>query len=127
MLLGHSISWSQNRIDNIPTGNIIEANTTIEIPVSVIRVANKKLIERKYYINIANAQDSVIDLQKGYIDEQQIIIGDLQNRILECNRINENIRNECEKQRKKQTILGSTTAVFATTTIVTVLICIFKK
>lgn len=127
MLLGHSISWSQSSNDSISTGSLMSADTTIEVPINVIRIVNNKLIERKYYINIADSQDSIIDLQKGYIKEQKYIIEDLQSRILESNKINENIRNECERQKRKEIIFGGLAGTFATTTIVAVLICIFKN
>lgn len=126
-LLGHSISWSQNNINNSSTGGLLVPDTTIEVPISVVRIINKKFIERKYYMNIADAQDSVIDLQKSYIEEQRYIIGDLQSRISEANRINCNIRDECEKRKKKEIIFGCAALTFATTTIVATFICIFKK
>lgn len=77
----------------------------------MLRAANNKLIERKYYINIVNEQDSIINFQKQYINEQNEIISDMQNRIIETNRINQKLQEQYDRQRHKtmvcSTVLGT--------------------
>lgn len=66
------------------------------------------MIERKYLIKSNNLKDSIIDMKDKYINEQQSIIADFQNRVNECNKLNVSIKEDLEKQKKKnKIILGS--------------------
>ncbi len=73
----------------------------------MLRAANNKLIERKYYINIVNEQDSIINFQKEYINEQSEIISDMQNRIMETNRINQKLQEQYDRQRHKTMVCST--------------------
>lgn len=64
-------SWSTN----LPsTGSTQNADTTITITIAEVREINKKLIERKYLLKITEAQDSVINNQAEYINEQERVV-----------------------------------------------------
>ena len=60
---------------NLPsTGNSQNADTTITVTIAEVREINKKLIERKYLLKITEAQDSVINNQAEYINEQERVV-----------------------------------------------------
>lgn len=93
--------------------------------MNIIRQANDKLIERKYIIKINEAQDSIISYKQQYILEQDTIIEDLKGRILEANRINEELQKQYAKERNKKIIygaIGGGVAVAAVASIVTILV-----
>lgn len=102
LLLNCFISYAQvNR--NIPsTGKIKLSNTTnVIIPIDYIKQANAKMIERLYLLRITNEQDSIILMKDKYINEQQKIIVDFQQRVKEANKINQQINTDLAKQRSK--------------------------
>lgn len=115
--------------DSVPfTGEQFIEDTCVSVPIKFIRSANDKMIERKYLLKVTEAQDSIIVLNKKYILQQDTIIDDLQNRILECNRINTDLQNSYKKERNKKIIYGSIAATLAVTTItLVVLIAVMKK
>lgn len=60
---------------NLPsTGSSQNADTTITVTIAEVREINKKLIERKYLLKITEAQDSVINNQAEYINEQERVV-----------------------------------------------------
>ena len=114
--------------DSVPfTGEVLIEDTCVSVPIRFIRSANDKMIERKYLLKVTEAQDSIIVLNKKYILQQDTIIDDLQNRILECNRINNDLQNSYKKERNKKIIYGSVAATLAVTTIASVVIAVMKK
>ena len=115
--------------DSVPsTGDVLIEDTCVSVPIRFIRSANDKMIERKYLLKITEAQDSIIILNKKYILQQDTIIDDLQNRILECNRINTDLQNSYKRERNKKIIYGSVAATLAVTTITSVvIIAVMKK
>lgn len=93
--------------DSLPsTGDLQLSDTTVTIDIKYIRLANAKLIERKYLLNIVNEQDSIISFKDNYIIEQKKIITDFQNRIDNAIKINEVIKQDIEKQKKRTKIVG---------------------
>lgn len=115
--------------DSVPfTGEQFVEDTCVNVPIKFIRSANDKMIERKYLLKVTEAQDSIIILNKKYILQQDTIIDDLQNRILECNRINTDLQNSYKRERNKKIIYGSVAATLAVTTITSVVvIAVMKK
>ena len=115
--------------DSVPfTGDVLIEDTCVSVPIKFIRSANDKMIERKYLLKVTEAQDSIIVLNKKYILQQDTIIDDLQNRILECNRINTDLQNSYKRERNKKIIYGSVAATLAVTTITSVVvIAVMKK
>lgn len=102
LLLNCFISYAQvNR--NIPsTGEIKLSDTTnVIIPIDYIKQANAKMTERLYLLRITNEQDSIILMKDKYINEQQKIIVDFQQRVKEANKINQQINTDLAKQRSK--------------------------
>lgn len=86
-------------------GSNLEDSIKVELPISLIKKANERLIERKYLISIYYEQDSIIQFQNSYIANQSIIINDMQNRIVTNNQINEDLNKALDKQKKKNKII----------------------
>lgn len=123
MLLNSFMSWCQSDTTNIiSTGEFINSDTIVSIPISYIRKANVLMIERNYLLDIAAEQDSIICLHKVYINEQDSIIADFKNKIVQNNKINENISKQYERERRKTIIFGTSTGVLAAVVATTILI-----
>lgn len=75
--------------------------TNVIIPIDYIKQANAKMIERLYLLRITNEQDSIILMKDKYINKQQKIIVDFQQRVKEANKINQQINTDLAKQRSK--------------------------
>ena len=90
---------ASNQDMNSSTGEKSKIDTMVTIPLDLVRKANAKMIERKYLLYIVNQQDSIIILKDVYIEEQNKIINDFQNRITQINAINESINNDLNKQK----------------------------
>ena len=107
MLLSSSINLLGQTNDSIPsTGDYTKADTTVAIvPIYLIKQANAKMIERLYLIEINNQQDSIIDMKDKYISEQQSIITNFQKRITDVNKLNESIKKDLDKQKKRNKII----------------------
>ena len=127
LLFNCFISWSQNDDNVVPsTGKVKGSDTIVNVPISIIKEANIKLLERKYYIAISEQQDSIINLKTSYIIEQDKVIDDLQNRILKINKMNSELEEQYKKQQKRTTIAGGFAGGFAVCTVVAVLIASLK-
>lgn len=99
-------SYAQPKIDSIPsTGKELFSDTTVTISIDYIRLANAKMIERNFLIKVTNQQDSIIAMKNRYIEEQSKIIIDFKDRVKIANSINEAIKNDLEKQQRKNKIL----------------------
>ena len=98
------------------------------MPIRLIRSANNKMIERKYLLKVVDAQDSIIQLNNEYILQQDTIINDLKNRILETNRINDELKEQYKKERTKKIIYGSIAGAFLVATVTSVIsISVMRK
>lgn len=99
--------------DYSSTGSETETDTAnVVVPVFFIKKANAKMIERIYLLKVNKLQDSIIIMKDNYINEQQSIIVDFQNRVAECNKLNAAIKNDLAKQkRKNKIILGGAAGV----------------
>ena len=81
--------------DYSSTGSETETDTAnVVVPVFFVKKANAKMIERIYLLKVNKLQDSIIVMKDNYINEQQSIIVDFQNRVAECNKLNATIKNE---------------------------------
>ncbi len=94
----------------------------VAIPIELLRKANIKMIERKYFKKIIIEQDSIITLKDKYILEQENIINDFQKRLLVNAKLNETIRKDLEREKVKSKIFGGIAGVAIVVTIVTILI-----
>lgn len=107
MLLSSSMNLLGQTNDSIPsTGDYTKADTTVAtVPIYLIKQANAKMIERLYLIEINNQQDSIIDMKDKYISEQQSIITNFRKRITDVNKLNESIKKDLDKQKKRNKII----------------------
>ena len=107
MLLSSSMNLLGQTNDSIPsTGDYTKADTTVAtVPIYLIKQANAKMIERLYLIEINNQQDSIIDMKDKYISEQQSIITNFQKRITDVNKLNESIKKNLDKEKKRNKII----------------------
>lgn len=127
MLLNSLTSLCQNNITaNISTGDTIQADTIVEIPISNIRKANVLMLERKSLLNITTQQDSIICLQVRYISEQDSIISGFKDKVAENNRINEDLKKMYDRERRKTIIFGTTSGVLAAVVVTTILVNTLK-
>ena len=111
MLLSSSMNLLGQTNDSIPsTGDYTKADTTVAtIPIYLIKQSNAKMIERLYLIEINNQQDSIINMKNKYISEQQSIITNFQKRITDVNKLNESIKKNLDKQKKRNKIITYST------------------
>lgn len=85
-----------------PTGGQIKSDiANVVIPISYIKSANAKLIERLYLKQAIIKKDSIILLKNNYINEQSIIIKDFQNRVNDVNKINLNLQKDIVKKDRR--------------------------
>ena len=114
LLLSGFWNWLGAMTNDYPsTGSETETDTAnVVVPVFFIKKANAKMIERIYLLKVNKLQDSIIVMKDNYINEQQSIIVDFQNRVAECNKLNAAIKNDLAKQkRKNKIVLGSAAGV----------------
>lgn len=124
MLLSNFINLlASNKYDTSLRGIEWKSDTIkVAIPVELLRKANIKMIERKYFKKIIIEQDSIINFKDKYILEQEKIINDFQKKLITNIQINESIKKDLEKQKLKSKIFGGVAGVAVVITIVTILI-----
>ena len=129
LLLNCFLSLRANDLDSVPfTGKQIIEDTCVTVPIRLIRSANDKMIERKYLLKVADAQDSIICLKTNCILQQDTIINDLKNRILETNRLNNELQERYKKERTKKIIYGSVAGAFLVATVASIIsISVMRK
>lgn len=93
------------------TGVEQQADTTITITIEEVRAINKKLIERKYLLNIVNEQDSIIKYQDNYIKEEQRIVRELQDNINNNERLHVELNKSVNKYKLISGCLGASLAI----------------
>lgn len=107
LLLSSSKNLLGQTNDSIPsTGEYIKSDTAVAtVSIYLIKQANAKMIERIYLIELNNQQDSIINMKDKYIKEQYRIITDFQKRVADTNKLNESIKKDLDKQRKRNKII----------------------
>lgn len=107
LLLSSSKNLLGQTNDSTPsTGKYIKSDTAVAtVPIYLIKQANVKMIERIYLIKLSNKQDSIINMKDKYIKEQYSIIADFQKRVTDTNKLNESIKKDLDKQRKRNKII----------------------
>lgn len=123
------LNLQANNLDSVPvTGEQIMEDTCVSVPIRFIRSANNKMIERKYLLKVVDAQDSIIQLNHKYVLQQDTIINDLKNRIVETNRINDELQERYKKERTKKIIYGSIAGAFLVATVTSIIsISVMRK
>lgn len=129
LLSNCSLNLQANNLDSVPvTGKQIMEDTCVNVPIKFIRSANNKMIERKYLLKVVDAQDSIIHLNNEYVLQQDTIINDLKNRILETNRLNNELQEQYKKERTKKIIYGSVAGAFLVATVASIIsISVMRK
>lgn len=124
MLLSNFMSLLASDKYDTPLRGIEWKSDTVKItiPIELLRKANIKMIERKYFKKIIVEQDSIITLKDKYILEQENVIDDFQKRLLVNAKLNETIRKDLEREKVKSKIFGGIAGVAVVVTIVTILI-----
>lgn len=105
------------------TGEQQPTDTLVQIPISYIKLANEKMIERIYLKKTLVAKDSINTLQKEYIYKQDSVIALLKDNIVETNRINNKLQEQYQKERNKTIIWGSVAGGLTIGVIATVVSC----
>lgn len=97
--------------DSIPLRGMEQEqiDSNVVIPISYIKQANAKMIERLYLKEICNQQDTIIKLKDKYIKEQQAIINSFQERVTTSEELNQRLYKSIDRQRKKKRIFLGTT------------------
>lgn len=124
MLLSSFMSLlASDKYDTALRGIEWKADTIkVAVPIELLRKANIKMIERKYFKKIIIEQDSIITLKDKYILEQENIINDFQKRLLVNAQLNETIKKDLEREKIKSKIFSGIAGVAVVVTIMTVLI-----
>ena len=105
------------------TGEITQIDSTyVSIPISYIKLANKKLIERQLLIKTNIYKDSIILDYKHYIEEQNKINKEFQHRINKANELNQDLSKRLNRQQKTSLVLGSVAGASIVAIIITALI-----
>lgn len=109
VLLSSCLScWSQtSRPISSSTG---KQDSLVTVPISFIKDANAKLIERKHLIEVNARKDSVINLYKEYNTEQESIIKGFQVKVYDLGQANQLLHKQVEKQQKRNVIYKGVTA-----------------
>ena len=109
LLLNCLNSYAQTINGLLPsTGEQNETDSSlVVIPVNYIRLANQKLLERQYLLEVNQYKDSIIVDYKNYIKEQERINKNFQNKLKEVDKINNDLNKRLSKQTKTSIICGS--------------------
>lgn len=125
MLLGsYSRSWCQSEINNVvhPPRGVNTTDTVISVPISMIKVANAKIIKSKLYKDIIEEQDSIISLQKLKYNTINNEIKILQCNLDNTNKVNDNLNKSIERIKRNNRYLVGGGAVCAIAFVVCLLV-----
>ena len=109
-------SWCQNKVSELSfTGEIqLAPDSTCIVPI--------KLIERNSFTKVMQEQEDIIKLQKLELKEYSVIVGDMQNRIVSYNTINNNLNKQIEQYKKRNKILiGTSCGVIAVAALILII------
>lgn len=125
VLLGsYSRSWCQSEINNVvhPPRGVNTTDTVVSVPISMIKVANAKIIKSKLYKDIIEEQDSIISLQKLKYNAINNEIKILQCNLDNTNKINDNLNKSIERIKRNNRYLVGGGAVCAIAFVVCLLV-----
>lgn len=125
VLLGsYSRSWCQSEINNVvhPPRGVNTTDTVVSVPISMIKVANAKIIKSKLYKDIIEEQDSIISLQKLKYNTINNEIKILQCNLDNTNKVNDNLNKSIERIKRNNRYLVGGGAVCAIAFIVCLLV-----
>ena len=107
---------------NTSTGNQIETDSLVTINIKYIRLANEKLLERQYLLDVNHYKDSIIGDYRQYVKEQEKINNIYKNKLSEYDRINKELNKSLDKKQKTNLILGSVSAASIVTIVLLAII-----
>ena len=81
------------------------------MPIEYIRLANQKLLEREYLIEVNEYKDSIIVDYKNYIKEYERIHREIESKYKLSDNINKDLSKRLEKQKKISLVCGSVAGV----------------
>lgn len=125
VLLGsYSRSWCQSEINNVvhPPRGVNTTDTVVSVPISMIKVANAKIIKSKLYKDIIEEQDSIISLQKLKYNTINNEIKILQYNLDNTNKVNDNLNKSIERIKSNNRYLVGGGAVCAIAFVVCLLV-----
>ena len=125
VLLGsYSRSWCQSEINNIvhPPRGVNTTDTVVSVPISMIKVANAKIIKSKLYKDIIEEQDSIISLQKFKYNTINNEIKILQYNLDNTNKVNDNLNKSIERIKRNNRYMKDGGAVCAIDFVVCLLV-----
>lgn len=125
VLLGsYSRSWCQSEINNVvhPPRGVNTTDTVVSVPISMIKVANAKIIKSKLYKDIIEEQDSIISLQKLKYNTINNEIKILQCNLDNTNKVNDNLNKSIERIKRNNKYLVGGGAVCAIAFVVCLLV-----
>lgn len=106
LLISSKNLLAQTNSDSPSTGNILKSDTTyVTVPISLIKQANAKMIERLYLIEINNEQEGILTEQSRYIGEQTKIITDFKQKLVDSNNNIISIQNDLDRMKKRNKII----------------------
>lgn len=126
VLLGsYSRSWCQSEINNVvhPPRGVNTTDTVVSVPISMIKVANAKIIKSKLYKDIIEEQDSIISLQKLKYNTINNEIKILQCNLDNTNKVNDNLNKSIERIKRNNRYLVGGGAVCA----IAFVVCLLAK
>ena len=126
VLLGsYSRSWCQSEINNVvhPPRGVNTTDTVVSVPISMIKVANAKIIKSKLYKDIIEEQDSIISLQKLKYNTINNEIKILQYNLDNTNKVNDNLNKSIERIKRNNRYLVGGGAVCA----IAFVVCLLDK
>lgn len=125
VLLGSYLrSWCQSEINNVvhPPRGVNTTDTVVSVPISMIKVANAKIIKSKLYKDIIEEQDSIISLQKLKYNTINNEIKILQYNLDNTNKVNDNLNKSIERIKRNNRYLVGGGAVCAIAFVVCLLV-----
>lgn len=125
VLLGsYSRSWCQSEINNVvhPPRGVNTTDTVVSVPISMIKLANAKIIKSKLYKDIIEEQDSIINLQKLKYNTINNEIKILQYNLDNTNKVNNNLNKSIERIKRNNRYLVGGGAVCAIAFVVCLLV-----
>ncbi len=111
--------WSYSQTNHHSYGE--SSKDSVLVPMSYIRLANEKLIELKYIKKEIALKDSIIYLNNAKYDALDVEVAELQNKLDDANKINDNLNKSLSSYRNKYKFSSGCAAVAVATTIFLIL------
>lgn len=101
---------------------MINDSCSVIVPIDYIRLANEKLIERKYLIKIIEQKDSILIQYDNYSKKQSLIIKNYQEDINKANKVNQDLQKKLNNQKVQTIVASSVGAGIIAASLITILV-----